>query len=147
MHLLETLEINQVVVFVRSSARAHALSKYLMERGFTNLCITGGMDTATRLKNFKAFKERKAVILISTQLLGRGVDMERVNVVINHDFPEKADEYLHRVGRAGRFGTKGLAISYVSNEEETKVMEEVQMKFACDVPELPETIDAALYHA
>lgn len=71
--------------------------------------------------------------------------MDKVNVVINYDFPETANEYLHRVGRAGRFGTKGLAISFVTTEEDQKRMEEVQMKFAVDVPPLPDTIDKSLY--
>ena len=71
--------------------------------------------------------------------------MERVNVVINYDFPDKADEYLHRVGRAGRFGTKGLAISFISSPENAQIMEQVQLKFAVDVPSLPDTIDSSLY--
>ena len=93
----------------------------------------------------RQFKAREYVILVSTQLLGRGVDVEHVNVVINYDFPAKVDEYMHRVGRAGRFGTKGLAISFVSNNDEVKLMEDVQMRFAIDVPQLPATIDTSLY--
>ena len=93
----------------------------------------------------RQFKAREYVILVSTQLLGRGVDVEHVNVVINYDFPTKVDEYMHRVGRAGRFGTKGLAISFVSDSEEVKMMEEVQMRFAIDIPKLPESIDSSLY--
>lgn len=99
----------------------------------------------TRLENFKKFKNFEVLILISTQLFGRGIDVERVNVVINYDFPEKADEYLHRVGRAGRFGTKGLAISFISTPEDAQIMEQVQLKFAVDVPSLPDTIDTSLY--
>ena len=53
-------------------------------------------------------------ILVTTDLFGRGIDIERVNIVINYDFPDSSDQYLHRVGRAGRFGTKGLAISFIS---------------------------------
>ena len=56
-------------------------------------------------------------ILVSTDLFGRGIDIERVNIVINYDFPDQSDQYLHRVGRAGRFGTKGLAISFISRPE------------------------------
>lgn len=52
--------------------------------------------------------------MVATDLFGRGIDIERVNVVINYDMPDSADQYLHRVGRAGRFGTKGLAISFVT---------------------------------
>jgi ATP-dependent RNA helicase UAP56/SUB2 len=57
--------------------------------------------------------------MICTDLLGRGIDVEKINVVINFDMPTDADQYLHRVGRAGRFGTKGLTISFISNQEDT----------------------------
>lgn len=59
--------------------------------------------------------------MVATNVFGRGIDIERVNVVINYDMPEDADTYLHRVGRAGRFGTKGLAISFVSGATEGQV--------------------------
>ena len=121
------------------------LSKLLTEHAFPNVCIYGDMKTDVRLQRIRQFKAREYVILVSTQLLGRGVDVEHVNVVINYDFPAKVDEYMHRVGRAGRFGTKGLAISFVSNDDEVQLMEEVQLRFAVDVPALPPTIDSSLY--
>ena len=145
MDLLDTLNFNQIVIFVRNSQRAKELSRILESDSFHNICITGDMRTETRLENFKKFKNFEVLILISTQLIGRGIDVERVNVVINYDFPEKADEYLHRVGRAGRFGTKGLAISFISTPEDAPIMEQVQLKFAVDVPSLPDTIDTSLY--
>lgn len=145
IELLDTLNFNQIVIFVRNSQRAKELSRLLNSDNFNNICITGDMRTETRLENFKKFKNFEVLILISTQLFGRGIDVERVNVVINYDFPEKADEYLHRVGRAGRFGTKGLAISFISTAEDAKIMEQVQLKFAVDVPSLPDKIDTSLY--
>lgn len=70
-------------------------------------------------EQFKAFKSR---IMVATDVLGRGIDIERINIVFNYDMPDSSDQYLHRVGRAGRFGTKGLAISFVTTEEDQKVM-------------------------
>eukprot|EP00913_Durusdinium_trenchii_P017838 g16763.t1 len=61
---------------------------------------------------YKQFKEFQKRIMVSTDLFGRGIDIERVNIVINYDMPDESDSYLHRVGRAGRFGTKGLAITF-----------------------------------
>jgi ATP-dependent RNA helicase uap56 len=145
MNLLDTLDFNQIVIFVKTSHRAKELSRILESDGFHNICITGDMPTDMRLDNFKKFKQFEVRILISTGLFGRGIDVERVNVVINYDFPDKADEYLHRVGRAGRFGTKGLAISFISSPENAQIMEQVQLKFAVDVPSLPDTIDSSLY--
>lgn len=60
--------------------------------------------------------------MVTTDVLGRGIDIERVNIVFNYDMPDSSDQYLHRVGRAGRFGTKGLAISFVTTEDDETVM-------------------------
>lgn len=71
---------------------------------------------------------------MATDVFGRGIDIERINLAINYDMPGEADSYLHRVGRAGRFGTKGLAISFVSSDDDKKVLEEIGKRFEVDVP-------------
>jgi len=68
-------------------------------------------------------------ILVTTDIFGRGIDVEKINIVINFDMTNESDQYLHRVGRAGRFGTKGLAISFISSDEDNKILEEVQSRF------------------
>jgi ATP-dependent RNA helicase UAP56/SUB2 len=95
-----------------------------------------------RYTAFKAFEKR---ILVATDIFGRGIDVERVNIVINYDCPPAADSYLHRVGRAGRFGTKGLAITFQSSEADQQVMSAIQQRFEVAVPELPDHIDPATY--
>ena len=75
--------------------------------------------------------------MVSTDLFVRGIDIERVNIVINHGMPGDSDSYLHRVGRAGRFGTKGLAITFVSTVEDTEVLKKVQERFVVNIGELP----------
>lgn len=82
---------------------------------------------------------------MTTDVFARGIDIERVNIVINYDFPSEQHTYLHRVGRAGRFGTKGLAISFVASEDDAKVLEEVQKRFEVDIPELPDSIEVSDY--
>eukprot|EP00479_Gromia_sphaerica_P000688 TRINITY_DN1084_c0_g1_i1.p1 TRINITY_DN1084_c0_g1~~TRINITY_DN1084_c0_g1_i1.p1 ORF type:complete len:78 (+),score=12.42 TRINITY_DN1084_c0_g1_i1:325-558(+) len=74
-----------------------------------------------RLEIYDRFRNFKERILVSTDLFERGVDIERVNIVINYDMPNDSDSYLHRVGRAGRFGTRGLSITFVGNEEDKRV--------------------------
>lgn len=81
--------------------------------------------------------------MVTTELLGRGADFERVNVVINYDMPKDVESYLHRVGRAGRFGTKGLAISFISTTEDKELLDEVQK--VVKIGELPEDIDPSTY--
>ena len=143
--LLDALDFNQVVIFVKSVPRCEALNKLLNGEKFPSICTHGGLEQGNRIATYKEFKEFKQRILISTNLFGRGVDFERVNVVINYDMPEDEDTYLHRVGRAGRFGTKGLAISFVSSTEDKDVLEKVRSKFLVPLPELPDTIDSSTY--
>jgi len=73
------------------------------------------------------------------------VDFERVNIVINYDMPEGPDTYLHRVGRSGRFGTKGLAITFVSSAEDSTILKKVQERFEVAVNQLPDEIDVSTY--
>jgi len=145
--LLDVLDFNQVVVFVKSKKRAEALSKVLQKACFPCISIHSDLKQQERLDRYKAFKEYQSRILVSTDVWGRGVDIERINIVINFDMTEKADAYLHRVGRAGRFGTKGLAISFIANEEDKKVLDDVQAKFEVKVTSLPNEVDSSTYMA
>jgi len=143
--LLDALEFNQLVIFVGSVSRASELNRLLVECNFPSICIHSGMKQEERIECYRKFKEFKARIMVATNLFGRGIDIERVNVVINYDMPENADTYLHRVARAGRFGTKGLAISFVTAEADKTTLESVQKRFEVSVPELPDEIDASTY--
>merc|ERR1719446_812864 len=139
--LLDNLEFNQVVIFVKSVQRATALDKLLVECSFPSIAIHSGLDQEERIKRYKMFKDFQKRILVCTDLFGRGIDIERVNIVINYDMPEDGDSYLHRVGRAGRFGTKGLAISFVSSDEDGEVLKTVQSCFEVNIGDMPAKID------
>ena len=143
--LLDALDFNQVVIFVKSVSRAAELNKLLCECNFPAISIHSGMTQEERLTRYKNFKEGHKRILVATDLVGRGIDIERVNIVINYDMPDSADSYLHRVGRAGRFGTKGLAITFVSSASDSDVLNQVQERFEVDIKELPEQIDTSTY--
>jgi len=145
--LLDALDFNQVVVFVKTKQRAAALDRMLKKCYFPSMCIHGDLPQEERLDRYKKFKEYKSRILVSTNLFGRGVDIERVNIVINFDMSTDSNEYLHRVGRAGRFGTKGLAITFVANDEDQKVLDDVQNRFEVKVTPLPDEIDSSSYMA
>ena len=154
--LLDTLEFNQVCIFVKSSVRAKELNKLLVECKFPSICIHGHLSQEERITRYKSFKDFSKRIMVATDVFGRGIDIERVNIVINYDMPHTLDEsanttedgadtYLHRVGRAGRFGTKGLAITFVSTKEDILVLNKVQERFEVNITELPETIDVSTY--
>jgi len=143
--LLDALDFNQAVIFVKSVRRCRELNKLLNECNFPSMEIYGGMKQEERLDRYNKFKEYKSRLLVSTDIFGRGVDFERVNIVFNYDMPEAADMYLHRVGRSGRFGTKGLAISFVSSKDDSKILEDVQSRFEVEIATLPDEIDVSTY--
>lgn len=151
--LLDTLEFNQIVIFVNSVNNTNKVTKLLQECNFPAVCIHSRMAQEERIERYRKFKDFQRRIMVATNIFGRGIDIERVNVVINYDMParqeneniEASDTYLHRVGRAGRFGTKGLAISFVSSEDDGTTLNDIQSRFAVEIPELPEKIDASSY--
>ncbi|GAA5805864.1 ATP-dependent RNA helicase uap56 [Helicostylum pulchrum] len=143
--LLDTLEFNQVCIFVRSVSRANELNRILSDCNFPSICIHSQMSQDERIKRYKSFKDFEKRIMVATDIFGRGIDIERVNIVINYDMPDGADTYLHRVGRAGRFGTKGLGITFVSDEKDTLVLNDVQSRFEVNIVPLPEEVDINTY--
>ncbi|KAG0177098.1 Suppressor of the cold-sensitive snRNP biogenesis mutant brr1-1 [Apophysomyces sp. BC1034] len=143
--ILDSLEFNQVCVFVRSVPRANELNRILADCNFPSVCIHSQMTQDERIKRYKSFKDFETRIMVATDIFGRGIDIERVNIVINYDMPDSADTYLHRVGRAGRFGTKGLGITFVSDDKDTTVLNDVQSRFEVNIVPLPEDIDINLY--
>lgn len=143
--ILDDLEFNQVVIFVKSVQRCVALANLLVEQNFPAIAIHRAMTQEERLSRYQQFKDFQKRILVATNLFGRGMDIERVNIVFNYDMPEDSDTYLHRVARAGRFGTKGLAITFVSDETDAKVLNSVQDRFDVSIPEMPNDIDVSTY--
>jgi len=143
--MLDALDFNQVVIFVKSRVRATQLDQLLRKCAFPSETVHGNLSQKQRLEIYQKFKNFKCRILVSTDLFGRGVDIEKVNIVINYDMPDNSDMYLHRVGRAGRFGTKGLGITFVSTAEEQKTLEEVQQRFEVKIETLPDEIETSSY--
>ncbi|KAL7748439.1 Suppressor of the cold-sensitive snRNP biogenesis mutant brr1-1 [Sorochytrium milnesiophthora] len=143
--LLDDIDFNQCCIFVRSTDRANVLESILSRMNFPVVSIHSKMDQQTRLARYRKFKDMEVRILVATDVMGRGIDIERVNLVINYDMASGRDAYLHRVGRAGRFGTKGVAITFISSAEDTEVINDVQQKFEVVIEDLPEKIDKAHY--
>ncbi|KAI1043051.1 hypothetical protein LB505_007898 [Fusarium chuoi] len=146
--LLDELQFNQVIIFVRSTVRATELDKLLRECNFPSIAVHSGVSQEERIRRYKEFKEFKKRICVATDVFGRGIDIERINLAINYDLSNDASSYLHRVGRAGRFGTKGLAISFVSTDQDQEVLKEIEKRFEVALPEFPkEGVDASTYMA
>jgi len=145
VNCLDDVQFNQCMIFVKSTKRAAALNTILNKEGFPSTVGFGKMPQQKREKTYAAFKEAKAPIMISTDLFARGIDFERVNFVVNYDMPINEDIYLHRVGRAGRFATKGLTVSFVASEKDREVLTKVREKFSVPLPEAPDHFAESLY--
>lgn len=131
--LIDNTEFTQLVIFVRDKGRASWLTRQLKGKGFPAVDIHAGMTTQERMERFKRFKEVKERILVTTNLMARGIDVQDVNVVVNYDMPEDADTYLHRVGRAGRFETKGVAVSFVESAADVTILNDIQARFELSI--------------
>lgn len=105
------------------------------------LTVHRDMAQERRIEYYTQFKEGKKRIMVTTNLLARGIDIDKVNLVINFDAPESSDDYLHRVGRAGRFNTKGIAVSFIATDEDRKILAEIQARFEVKIEPLPSAFE------
>lgn len=116
--ILTTVPFKQCLIFSSSQQRAESYSNYLSNEGWPCEVIMGSQEQSTRLDIFKKFKEFKNRILVATDLMARGIDSENVNLVVNLEVPMDSSLYLHRIGRCGRFGSHGIAVTLVHNDNE-----------------------------
>ena len=108
---------SKIIIFVRTRVRAERVAKAMERVSITSITIHGEKDQGERSESMRKFKDGESNILIATDVSARGIDIPDVNYVINYDLPEKAENYVHRVGRTGRGVNKGLAISFCSEDE------------------------------
>ena len=116
-HLLKHQAGDRVLVFTRTKHGARRLSKTLKDEGFEADAIHGDRPQATRTKVLKAFRGGLIRVLIATDVAARGIDVDRISHVINFDLPNDPDMYVHRIGRTGRAGARGVALSFCTLED------------------------------
>lgn len=115
--IYDTISVSQGIIFVNSKQNAILLKELLEKRNYTVGLIHGGYNQYERNDILADFKMGKARILIATDILSRGIDIQQISLVINYDVPYKVEPYIHRIGRSGRFGRKGVAINLVTMED------------------------------
>jgi translation initiation factor 4A len=140
MNLYMNLEINQAIIYCNTTKKVDWLTKELKEKEFTVSSMHGEMDQVTRDLIMREFRTATTRILISTDLLARGIDVQQVSVVINYDLPTKKESYIHRIGRSGRFGRKGTAINFVTPRE-ADFLKEIQSHYNTQINELPTNLE------
>ncbi|NXJ11501.1 DDX20 helicase, partial [Odontophorus gujanensis] len=138
--LFSKVPFNQALVFSNLHSRAQHLAEILTSKGFPAECISGSMNQNQRLDAMAKLKQFHCRVLISTDLTSRGIDAEKVNLVINLDVPVDWETYMHRIGRAGRFGTLGLSVTYCCRGEEENMMMKIAQKCNLRLLPLPEPI-------
>lgn len=124
-YLIGSRNYKQVLVFVRKKEIADIVEKELNESGLYAVCIHGGKASGARSRALNDFKEGKARVLVATDIAARGLDIPALEVVINYDLPHVVQDYIHRIGRTGRAGKSGLAITLV-NEKEMVALRDVE---------------------
>lgn len=142
--LFSKLQINQSIIFCNSVNRVELLARKITDLGYSCFYIHARMPQEQRNRVFHDFRSGACRNLVSSDLFTRGIDIQAVNVVINFDFPKSSETYLHRVGRSGRFGHRGLAISLITYEDRFNLYR-IEQELDTEISPIPPLVDKALY--
>jgi translation initiation factor 4A len=134
--LYETVTITQAVIFCNTRRKVDWLTDKLHAREFTVSAMHGDMSQEQREVIMKEFRSGSSRVLITTDLLARGIDVQQVSLVINYDLPANRENYLHRIGRGGRFGRKGVAINFVTSED-VRMLRDIESFYNTQIDEMP----------
>lgn len=134
--LYETLTITQAIIYCNTRRKVDWLTQQMQGRDFTVSATHGDMDMRERELIMKEFRSGSSRVLITTDLLARGIDVQQVSLVINYDLPTNRENYIHRIGRSGRFGRKGVAINFVT-EGDVRYMKDIEDFYNTQIDEMP----------
>ena len=138
--LYETINISQCIIYINSRNKLMEVYDNLMSDNFPVSYIHGELTGKERKETMNDFKSGKTRILLSTDLLSRGIDIQQLSLVINFDLPRSKETYIHRIGRSGRYGRKGIAINLVSDRD-TENLEEIMKFYNTKIEEMPQNIE------
>ena len=144
--IYDIISVSQTIVYVNTIKRGEDLKKQLEEKHFTVSLIHSDMAIDERIKVMKEFRSGSSRILISTDLLARGIDVQQISIVINYDFPRNKnfkESYLHRIGRSGRFGKKGIAINLITKYD-MNGLNELKDFYKTNIEAMPDNIQTYL---
>lgn len=134
--LYKTLIITQSVIFCNSKERVEWLTQKMRQDNFLVSCMHSGLLQKERDAIMNEFRKGDSRVLIATDIWGRGLDVQQVSLVVNYDLPLNRELYIHRIGRSGRFGRKGIAINFVTNEEMWK-LKDTEQYYSTQIDEMP----------
>mmetsp|Transcript_4371 Transcript_4371/g.13862 ORF Transcript_4371/g.13862 Transcript_4371/m.13862 type:complete len:381 (-) Transcript_4371:271-1413(-) len=134
--LYDTLTITQAVIFCNTKRKVDWLSNKMREANFTVCAMHGDMPQRDRDSIMAEFRSGSSRVLIATDVWGRGLDVQQVSLVICYDLPNNRELYIHRIGRSGRFGRKGVAINFVKNED-VRILRDIEQYYSTQIDEMP----------
>lgn len=140
LDLYEQISINQAILFCNTRRTVEWLAKEMNDKGFTVSAFHSELEQSERDRIMNDFRSGASRVLISTDILGRGIDVQQVSIVFNYDIPNKKENYIHRIGRSGRFGRKGIAINFITDHT-IHVLQEIQHFYSTTISELPFDMD------
>lgn len=137
--LYGTVTITQAIIYCNSRRKVDWLTVEMQARDFTVSSMHGDMDQKEREVIMREFRSGSSRVLITTDLLARGIDVQQVSLVINYDLPTNRENYIHRIGRSGRFGRKGVAINFIT-QSDVRYMRDIEMFYDTQIVEMPQTV-------
>jgi translation initiation factor 4A len=138
--LYETLTITQAIIYCNTRRKVDWLNEKMQSRDFTVSCMHGEMDQRERDLIMREFRTGSSRVLITTDLLARGIDVQQVSLVINYDLPTNRENYIHRIGRSGRFGRKGVAINFLTSGD-VQYMRDIEQFYNTQIEEMPMNVN------
>lgn len=134
--LYDTLTITQAVIFCNTKRKVDWLTDKMRESNFTVSSMHGDMPQQERNAIMDEFRSGKSRVLISTDVWARGIDVQNVSLVINYDLPPNRELYIHRIGRSGRYGRKGVAINFVKSDD-VRILRDIEQYYSTQIDEMP----------
>jgi translation initiation factor 4A len=139
LDLYQTLSLKQTIIYCNNKKKVEDLALNLGEQKMSVTILHGDMTQTEREKIMTDFHKGVARILITTDLLARGIDVQQLSLVINYDIPNNRENYIHRIGRTGRFGRKGVALNFVTEKEES-LLKDIESFYGTIVHDLPDNL-------
>jgi translation initiation factor 4A len=137
--LFSFLSVSQCIIYCNSVKRVQDLYEAMKEDSFPVCRLHSGMDKSERAAAFSEFKSGASRVLISSNVTARGIDVQQVSIVINFDIPKCVNTYLHRIGRSGRWGRKGVGINFITRRDVSK-LKEIESHYSTQISEMPANI-------
>jgi len=134
--IFESISLSQCIIYCNSIKRVNDLNEALIKDGFPVCCIHSGMEKDERTKVYKDFSSGGSRVLISSNLTARGIDVQQVSTVINFDIPKDIHTYIHRIGRSGRWGRKGMGINFITRRD-IRTIREIEQYYDTQIEEMP----------